>query len=323
MEEKRIVDYIQGRPVPETELAELLDWIEASDENQKRYNELKKLWVLTGLSKVNEENPQKFFAQSKRSKTVIFNFSQPWLKYAAIFLLAFITGAVSISFFKQNNSNLYTDVYNEIHVPNGEKSQITLYDGTQVWLNSGTTLRYPVVFNGGERNVYIDGEAFFDVAKDKKNPFFVNASDMKVKVLGTRFNVYAYHEEQILHTTLEEGLVDISISGSNKIISLNPGDQIAFAKDSRTYELQQVDTDLYTSWKENMLRFENSELGEILKKMERWYDVKMKIDQRMDTSERYTFTIHTESLREMLEALSITSNINYEIENEIVRITKK
>ena len=320
MNEKRIIDYIQGIPIQEDELTEVLDWIEASEANQKKYNELKKLWVITGLNKVNASDSRKFFTPSDQVGTIKTPFTQQVLKYAAIVVLAFITGAFSFFLLNKGNTPQLANLYNEIHVPNGEKSMITLYDGTEVWLNSGTTLKYPVVFNKRERNVFINGEAYFDVVNDKKKPFYVNAGKMRVKVLGTRFNVYAYQEENILHTTLEEGLVDISIAGSKKSIKLKPGQQMSYLTATREYELTKVDTELFTSWKENRLRFENAELAEILKKMERWYDVKVNIDENVDISSRYTITIKTESLREILDVLSLTTHMNYKIKNDEVKI---
>ncbi len=322
MDEKRIIEYIQGNYIPENELIEILDWIEYSEENQKKYNELKKLWVITGLSNVNRMGTKRFFTVPDKTKTFNIQAVKQLIKYAAVIVLAFITGAFSFYLINKSNTSPFAEVFNEIYVPNGEKSMVTLYDGTEVWLNSGTTFRYPVVFNKNTRNVFIDGEAFFNVAKSKEIPFYVNAGDMHVKVLGTSFNVYAYQDENVLHATLEEGSVSISVTGSKKNISLSPGEQISYYTETREYELSGVDVGLFTSWKENMLRFENAELAEILKKMERWYDVKMKIDENFDTSPRYTITIKTESLREMLDVLSLTTQMNYEIKNNEVKIVK-
>lgn len=320
--EEKLIQYIKGKITSHIEVREILDWIEASEANQGKYNELKNLWVLTGLKEVKPQYSRKFFANKVSAKQ-----SQVWplhsfLKYAAVFVFAFLIGAGALYFIGQKQISQLSEVYNEIKVPNGEKSTITLYDGTKVWLNSGTTFKYPVAFNARQRNVFVEGEAYFEVAKNKKKPFIVHAGEIEVLVLGTKFNVYSYPDDDLLYTTLEEGSVNILLSGLNKKFKLSPGEQFEFSKQSKTPKLFKVDTELYTSWKENILRFENVPLSEILKKMERWYDVKIMVDGNLDTSERYTTTIKTESLREMLQVLSLTSDMKYEINEDIVEISK-
>jgi ferric-dicitrate binding protein FerR (iron transport regulator) len=245
-----------------------------------------------------------------------------WLKYAAVFVLAFISGAFSLYLINHKETDRLADVYNEIQVPNGEKSMVALYDGTKVWLNSGTTLKYPATFSSQNRSVFVEGEAYFDVAKDETKPFVVHAGEMEIKVFGTKFNVYSYPADKLLHATLEEGQVSVSIAGSNQNFKLEPGEQFSFSKNPKTSSLVKVDTGLYTSWKENILKVEDAALFEVLKKMERWYGVKFIIDENLDTSDRYTLSIKTESLREILKVLSLTTDMKYEIENDVVKISK-
>jgi ferric-dicitrate binding protein FerR (iron transport regulator) len=217
----------------------------------------------------------------------------------------------------------YSLVYNEIRVPHGERSEITLYDGTKVWLNSGTELKIPLVFNGNQRKIFLKGEAFFDVAKIKEKPFIVNAGQMDIEVLGTRFDVCAYPDDQELYATLEDGEIRAINLQTGEEIRMLPGYQAILNLKSQKFELQQVDTRLYTSWKENRLQLENAPFFEVIKRMERWYDVKIHVDPTIDTGERYTMTIKTESLREMLRLISITTPINYEIKENQVFITKE
>lgn len=316
--DEKIIQYVKGNITSGDEIKEILDWIEASEANQKRYNEIKNIWVLSGLQTVDPIDQSKFF----RGKTVHLNFVKTVLKYAAVFILAFIAGALSLYLLEQKPSAELANVYNEIQVPNGEKSNITLYDGTKVWLNSGTRFRYPATFSGHKRNVFVEGEAYFEVAKDKANPFIVNSGNMEVTVTGTRFNVYSYPDEDLFSATLEEGSVNVGMKSSEKSYKLNPGEQFKYLKSTNTAHLLKVDTRLYSSWKENILRFENAPLAEILKKMERWYDVKFVIDENLNTSERYTTSIKTESLREMLKVLSLTTEMKYEINENIVKISK-
>lgn len=323
MDEKELIRFIQGQSLTDQEVALILDWIEASDENRAIYNELKHLWVLSGLAKVAPLKSSKFFNDYSVSKILKFAIIQQFLKYAAIFIIAFIAGCLAWQYYFLDLSHQHANLYNEVYVPKGEKSLITLYDGTEVWLNAGTRFKYPVVFNSEHRNVYLDGEAYFSVTHSADKPFLVNTGEVKVKVLGTKFNVYAYANESNASITLEEGLVEVSTDLKFKEQRITPGQQITYSKSSGKYEIKAVETGLFTCWKENKLRFDNAELAEILKKMERWYDVKMNIDADIDTSDRYTITIKTESLKEMMEVLSITTNINYKIETDVVRIYKK
>lgn len=245
------------------------------------------------------------------------SFKQQFLRYAAVFLLAFTLGWGSFQLFSGRNAD-FSDVYNEVKVPYGQRSEMTLYDGTKVWLNSGTELKFPLVFHGSQRKVLVKGEAFFDVAEDKTKPFMVNAGQMDIEVLGTRFNICAYPDDQELYATLEEGKIRAVNSGTGEEVSLLPGTQATLNLNSQKFNVQQVDTRLYTSWKENMLRFENAPFAEVIKRMERWYDVKIHMDEQINTGERYTMTIKTESLREMLRLVSFTTPITYEIkENQV------
>jgi len=245
------------------------------------------------------------------------SFKQQFLRYAAVFILAFTLGWGCFQLFPGRNAD-FSEVYNEVQVPYGQRSEMTLYDGTKVWLNSGTELKFPLVFNGDQRKVFVRGEAFFDVAENKEKPFVVNAGQMNIEVLGTRFNVCAYPDDQELYATLEEGKIKAVNSGTGEEVSLLPGTQATLNLNAQKFSIQQVDTRLYTSWKENMLRFENAPFAEVIKRMERWYDIKIHMDEQINTGERYTMTIKTESLREMLRLVSFTTPIIYEIkENQV------
>jgi ferric-dicitrate binding protein FerR (iron transport regulator) len=207
-------------------------------------------------------------------------------------------------------------------VPYGQRSQVTLYDGTKVWLNSGTKLKFPVVFNTDTREVTIEGEAYFNVAKDVKHPFVVNSGKLKVVVLGTKFDVCAYADENVFSTTLEEGSVKVYNTENGKFMKIKPGEQIVMDRKTDAFKHLHVDTDLYTSWKENLLKFDDATFEDVIKKMERWFDVRITVAPGINTQERYTMTIKTESLREMLQLLSKTTKINYEIKESAVMIKK-
>ena len=323
MNEEKLIEYIKGNITSEIETVEILDWIESSVENQKSYTQLKNLWVTTGLDHPDQVAIPTFtFPETERILIPATLFGS-LLKYAAVFILAFAMGSLSLYFIHRSERKELSSLYNTINVPYGERSQISLYDGTKVWLNSGTKFRYPVVFSRDTRDVSIEGEAYFDVAKDSKHPFVVRAGQLKVEVLGTHFNVCAYPEDNEFSTTLDEGSVNALNTTTSKGVKLNPGEQVILNRETNVLKRLKVDTKLFTSWKDNLLKFEDAPFEEVIKKMERWYDVKITVDPAINTKERYTMTIKTESLREMLQLVARTTKIKYEIKENTVLLKKR
>lgn len=322
MNEEKLIRYIQGEIFSELEILEILDWIETSQENQKSYNQLKNLWVFTGLDHPESiEIPSFIYRKSNEIRLTNTRF-RSLLKYAAIFILAFALGSGSLYLLNLNERNQLISQYNIIEVPYGERSQITLYDGTKVWLNSGTKFKYPVTFGSQTRDVFIEGEAYFTVAKDVEHPFVVHTDQLKVKVLGTKFNVCAYPDDNEFSATLDEGSISAINIRTGKGAKMNPGEQLILSRTTNGMKLYKVNTELYTSWKESLLKFENAPFEELIKKMERWYDVRINVDPAINKKERYTMTIKTESLREMLQVVSKTTVMKYKINENIVTIRK-
>ena len=163
-------------------------------------------------------------------------------------------------------------VFNEIYVPYGQTFNLTLSDGTKVWLNAGTRLRFPQNLKTSTQNriVYLDGEAFFDVTKDEKRPFIVNAENLDIEVLGTQFNVSAYKSDGQIATTLVEGAVNVyEDSNPDTKVLLSPSYQAAFVKEKGTLTKEKVDTRIYTGWMENRLIIDNLSFKQIIDKLER------------------------------------------------------
>jgi ferric-dicitrate binding protein FerR (iron transport regulator) len=214
-----------------------------------------------------------------------------------------------------------TTQYAEIVAPKGEKAQFVLPDGSTGYLNSGSTLKYAYPFTDN-RTVKLSGEAFFDVTHSKKE-FIVQTSKMKVKVHGTHFNVCAYNNETDFTTTLVEGSVSVVSNVDGRQIKLEPGQQAIFNKNDNSISSENVDVDLYVSWKENILRFHNSPFQDVVKKMERWYDVHIVLDDELKNTHRYTMSIKTESVREMLDLMSVTTPMRYKIAADTIFISSK
>lgn len=318
MDQEKLIRFIKGAPISESDLMEVMDWIDASDENRKSYEQLERLWLLTGISGTEADYSISFF--SRRNSFVRNPKVVSMMRYAAIFILAFFIGGAS--FYLYNTVSEPVLVYNEITIPNGEKSMVSLYDGTKVWLNSGTTLRYPATFSKKERAVFLNGEGFFDVAKNEKCPFVVKAHGLNVKVLGTRFNVNAYEERADVEVTLERGAVFARASSGGEGVILLPGEQAIYSRSSKKITQKEVDSNLYSSWIENLLRFEDAPFIEVIRKMEHWYGVKITLDPSVNLEDKFTMSIKTESLREMLNLISKTIPVKYEIDGEKVHITR-
>lgn len=166
-------------------------------------------------------------------------------------------------------------VYNELRVPYGKTFNIFLSDGTKVFLNAGTTLKYPVNFiKGKNREVFLEGEAYFEVSKDEMHPFIVNANEMNIKVLGTKFNVSSYNDDSEINTVLVEGSVSLSSdSKPNDASLLKPGYKGSLDKSQSKISFKKVDTRIYTEWMHGDVIFRNSTFKEITKKLERNYNV--------------------------------------------------
>ncbi len=161
--------------------------------------------------------------------------------------------------------------YNHLRIPKGGEYQLTLSDGTKVWLNSDTYLKFPVAFTANERKVYLDGEAYFEVTPNAKSPFLVESKDQTIRVLGTSFNVSAYSEENNVYTTLVTGSVKVCTL-FDKDIELVPGQQSICNLKEAQLTTRPVNVDEIIGWKSGMFVFENQSLAEIMKKLSRWYD---------------------------------------------------
>ncbi|MCU4173614.1 FecR family protein [Carboxylicivirga sp. N1Y90] len=183
-----------------------------------------------------------------------------------------IIGSDSLDVLVYDNLEEASEVeYNTIVVPRGGEYNLILADGTRVWLNAETKLSYPVAFVGGERKVKLVGEALFDVTRDETRAFIVTTNNSAIKVYGTQFNVMSYEDEKVEQTTLVEG--SIAVLYNNEEVMVQPGQQAILTQGQVDLQIKEVDTDLYTAWKDGIFRFENMPLEEVANKLSRWYDV--------------------------------------------------
>jgi ferric-dicitrate binding protein FerR (iron transport regulator) len=376
-----VIKYLAGEST-EAERLIINQWLNKKAENKRNFDEIEFLWKASGIAREDCEDNKKndwniilgkigmteeyHSLKSKDKQTespkvlpigsgkVIYNM----LKIAAIFILAFASSWAAFYFL---NKKPYADsfAYNQVMTTKGQKSQIILSDGTKVWLNSETVLKYPTAFNGDQREVFLEGEAFFEVQKkDSKIPFLVKTSDIDIEVLGTSFNVMAYSDEETIETTLVEGSINLIRKGlrpspdqnvilkpNQKVTLIKKGSRVILSeveidkptivKSEKTVESispagkeqilisSKVDIELHTAWKDDLLVFKSETFENIAYKLERWYDVKIHIQNEELKDYRYTGKFeHKETLNQVLEILNLTTPINYKFKQNDLYIEK-
>ena len=222
-------------------------------------------------------------------------------------------------FFTLDKTEIGTELQT-VSTPLASKTYFVLPDGSEVWLNSGSTLSYPKKFDRKKRLVKLTGEAYFDVQKSK-TPFEVETENVQVHVLGTAFNVMSYADTNP-EVTLERGKVQlVSNSGAQQI--LEPGEQAVINSANSTIQVQKVDTEIYSSWIDNKLIFRDESLKDVVERLERWYNISIEIDDEYISDKKLTATIEYESITEVMDLLEITLSLKYEYDkNERKLIVK-
>lgn len=218
--------------------------------------------------------------------------------------------------------SLVTTQLNKLVVPYGKRANLTLPDGTEVWLNSGTQLDFPTKFTGSSREIYVNGEIFIDVAHNPQQPFVVHAHDMDIYVHGTSFNISAYHDDNQRTVVLVEGRVKVETSG-NHTAELLPNEKIEITENGMTKE--HVDVSEYISWTKGVLEFDETTISEILKKIGRYYNVQFESspDIKMNDKTCSGKLFLSNNLDSVMTSVSVISSTVYQRENNIIHITKK
>jgi len=305
---------------------EMLEWVSASEENRSEFRNVHRLYHLTKLYQYRSEididlaweNLTRQLPKENRNEKVIqINIFR---RVAAAVLILLSVGFGSLWTFNHFSSTP-TSVIVRFETPAGEKSKVVLADGSLVWLNSQSVLKYDAL---NPREVRLDGEAYFEVEKDREHPFAVlSPSGMKVLVTGTRFNLRTYANEQVVETSLEEGEVIIANENSKQLAVLKPGQQARYFKKDGVVQVLNVIAENFSIWKNNELRFSDITFEELLPQIERWYGVSVNLEQVKANNDRFTLTIKTESLRELLNMMQLTSKFEYEINGSQVTIRLK
>lgn len=215
-------------------------------------------------------------------------------------------------------------LYNTLKVPTGGFYQLELSDGTRVWLNAESELRFPVQFGTGEREVYLKGEAYFDVRKDVARRFIVHLKESNVTVLGTSFNIKAYGDEDYIYTTLVEGKVRFTSEKEYEEVTLRPGMQSVLNLKSGKTELKEVEVEQFTAWRQGRFVFPSTTLGDLMCQLKRWYDIDVVYLSPEAKGYEFRGAINRDmDLKNVLAIVEKTSNVVFDINGRTIKVTIK
>lgn len=307
--ENKIHQYLEGKLTEEEQL-ELLHWIK-QDDHQAYFESVKKAWWVNFANrndlkvrdlskfKVGERIVEKRQLESVHKSLKIY-------KYAAIgLLLISLSVVLYYTTSKVSKSDL---MLTEICTGYGQVSGVTLPDGSEVWINSGTKLSFNNQFNLNNREIKVEGEAFFSVVKNEKLPLVVTLGALNVTVTGTRFGVSNYEDSKDMKIVLEEGSVNIHSENNKFITQLLPNQMALFNKAGKTIEKLVVNPEHYTSWRNGIINIYELPLKEVVMKLEKRYNQKFKVDPEIEDIP-FTFTIENESLQEILNLLNKIASV--------------
>lgn len=322
----KIIELITGN-VAEEQKNDILNQVKSDAQLRKEFNSVKNAWALsssqTGMSELKiERSYLSLKSKIQKQNSVITKRLYFFLKYAAILLVVFGAGILFNKYITDNISGteIAMNELTEILVPSGQVAEVNLPDGSHVWLNAETRLSFSNNFTDKTREVTLIGEAFFMVNKGEK-PFVVSTKFGEITVLGTSFNVHAF-ENSDFRATLVEGIVRYKNRDKNKVVTLTPGQQVSMSENG-VIQVHEVKTNLYTSWKDGIIVFENEPLRDVMKKLERHFAIRIELKDSLLGKVRFTGNIENESLFEVIEYVNKTKQIQYTYDRKLKLITLK
>lgn len=301
------------------EYQELQLWIESSKENFTVFQQYRNIWNNSenneSLRTIDVDHSYHKVMRRVGTKSSFSTIWKYWRNIAAFLLIPLITANILYFLLRSETPSIEKEpVYNEIYASFGTRSAIKLPDGSSLWLNSGSRLKYPEKFFGNERRVFLTGEAYFEVESNPKRPFIVETSSVTVKATGTKFNVSGYVCDNETDVTLVTGKVEVKMTDDyNNLNSteLEENQHLTFNKNEGTSEIVTGDTYKYVSWKDGKLIFRDEPLSYVVKKLGQIFNVD--IELRGEELQNYTYraTFKDESLEEILKLLKISSPVDY------------
>ncbi len=227
--------------------------------------------------------------------------------------------AGKLSYQQANTGRQLTTQYNTVSTPRGGQYQVVLPDGSKVWLNAASSLKFPTAFLGKERNVELSGEAYFEVAHNEKQPFKVKAKGVEVLVLGTHFNINSYYDEGTIKTTLLKGSVRETIADKQQAVTITPGQQAQVGKDKVIKVIDDVDIAQVIAWQSGLFEFNNSDLPTIRRQISRWYDVDVVYESKPGDAKFGGGISKNLPLSEVLQLLQ-ANGVEFEIEGRVLKV---
>jgi len=314
MDKELLQKYIEGC-VNDQEKMIVTIWLDSDPENMREYFALRKLnditiWQTSPVS-IPDKKPKRSISVWTSRKIVA-----EFMKIAAILFFAILVSRYLFPEISISNPV----VMQTIHVPAGQRAEITLVDGTKVWLNAKTTFTFPNYFSDNSRKVSLDGEGYFEVITDKSKPFIVNTEQYNVKVWGTKFNLIAYSTKSIFETSLFEGSVEVLNPECNKGVYLLPDERI-YQKDNQLVKAPINDLNHFL-WKEGILSFNDETFPELVEKLELYFDLKIEVKNNAILKYRCTGKFRMkDGVDHILKVLQLSNKFNFKIDEKTNTIT--
>jgi transmembrane sensor len=317
-----IIKFFAGE-ISDNELIQLKLWLEADPENRRIFDQENELWQEASIQTKfeNYKNDSAWLNISSKlgmgknrvkSVTLLRKNNFRILIAAATIACLMAIGGLGLWMVSRNSFHQMTAGSTIVETKEGEKARIILSDSSEVILNSDSRVQYVGDYNLSDRRVKLSGEAFFEISTNPEKPFVVQLDNMSISATGTRFNVFSFKNENRVETTLEEGAIRVSVKGKEPI-NVRSGQQVVYFLNTGEVQVLDVNTDTYTSWKENMLRFNDTPLEEALRRIGRKYNVTFEVTNRDLLDLKYTATFIDETVEEVMQMLKTVSPITYKI----------
>lgn len=317
MDQEVLLRYIKGESTPE-EIEMVVVWLDEEEENVREYMTLHKLHDIAVMNHGSEMGRNRFLSELKKTSGIWRKIGFEMLKIVAVVVFVLLVDMLWRG--AEGDRGMQ---YQTLYVPAGQRAELVLPDSTKVWLNSHSSLVYPLAFNHERREVQLDGEAFFEVARNVEKEFVVKTRKMNVRVTGTEFNVKAYSETDRLEVDLLSGSVELNENRmGGRTLRMKPG-QSAHLTEEGIKVMSIADFD-YFRWKEGLICFNNETVEEIMKKLELYYDIKIEVKKKEILGERYSGKFRSkDGIEQVIKLLQLELGFAYTKDNELNLITIK
>lgn len=328
MKESTLIKYISGQATYE-EKKEVLDWIEESQENRQKYNRLKNLWVISSMpqQKSSAQEAREFVQHLQHKKRVL-----PFISYsiaASMLLLVAFMAWTKINTPKAEESFIASPqiTQHSFYTNKGVKGQVTLPDGSVIWLNSDSKVNYPSTFSGDYRKIIFSGEGFFNIVPNPEKPMIIQLEhNLQIEVKGTTFNLSSYKNDDKISALLLSGNISVKRTHNNKQeeITIQPNERIEIQKTKERTATINIPATTFPiiGWKEGWLIFNETPIADVLKKLERWHGISFKVEDPDLLKQKFTAKFHEESISQILDMMTNIALLRYEIQNNTAILYK-